>query len=80
MTGPTVEFTQDKSGQYRWKLVDEDGLAVAMSPDGYDTRADAETGYRDVTRVVNAGVLFTYPNDEDREDVLHEPERPRPSS
>lgn len=38
----SIEFYQDKRGEWRWRMVDGDGKAVGASCEGYVARADCE--------------------------------------
>jgi uncharacterized protein len=45
----TVDIYQDKTGDYRWRVVAANGEIVATG-EGYTTEQDAERGFRDAAR------------------------------
>ena len=44
-----VQYYQDSSGQWRWRVRAANGRILADSSEGYYNRKDAEAGYRLVT-------------------------------
>jgi uncharacterized protein YegP (UPF0339 family) len=48
MSGATFEIYEDDAGQYRWRLVHDNGNIIADSGEGYSSRQKAEQGLRSV--------------------------------
>jgi len=44
----TFELYEDRAGEYRWRLVHDNGNIVADSGEGYSTPSDARTGIESV--------------------------------
>jgi uncharacterized protein YegP (UPF0339 family) len=44
----TFELYRDKAGEYRWRLIHENGNIIADSGQGYTTKANAENGIKSV--------------------------------
>jgi len=44
----TFELYRDKAGEYRWRLVHENGNIIADSGQGYTNKADAINGIESV--------------------------------
>ena len=44
----TFELYKDKSGEFRWRLVHQNGQIIADSSEGYTTKDNAENGINSV--------------------------------
>jgi len=44
----TFKLYKDRAGEYRWRLVHENGNIIADSGQGYTTKANAENGINSV--------------------------------
>jgi uncharacterized protein YegP (UPF0339 family) len=44
----TFKLYKDDKGEYRWRLVHENGNIIADSAEGYDQKAGAENGIQSV--------------------------------
>ncbi|MFB6252688.1 MAG: HVO_2922 family protein [Halobellus sp.] len=54
----TFEIFEDKSGQYRWRLVHANGNIIADSGEGYATKQKAKQGIESVQEnAPDAGVV-----------------------
>ncbi|SDF70421.1 Uncharacterized conserved protein YegP, UPF0339 family [Halorubrum xinjiangense] len=60
------EVFRDAAGEYRWRLVHENGNVLADSGEGYASRAKAEQGL-DSVRSNAGGAGLEFPDDEDAE-------------
>ena len=59
----TVEIHKDKAGDYRFKIVGEDGKALAMSTKGYEKKEDAIKAIDMVKAILNT-TKVTEPKDD----------------
>jgi hypothetical protein len=50
MSKATFEVYEDRRGQYRWRLVHDNGNIIADSGEGYATRQKAKQGIESVKR------------------------------
>jgi len=48
MTGATFEVYEDRDGEWRWRLVHDNGNVIADSGEGYASRQKCEQGLRSV--------------------------------
>ncbi|MFB6131183.1 MAG: HVO_2922 family protein [Salinigranum sp.] len=48
MSRATFEVYQDSAGEYRWRLIHDNGNIIADSGEGYATRQKARQGIRSV--------------------------------
>ncbi len=46
--GATFELYKDKAGEFRWRLVHQNGQIIADSGEGYTTKANAINGIESV--------------------------------
>jgi uncharacterized protein YegP (UPF0339 family) len=44
----TFKLYKDKSGEYRWRLVHQNGQIIADSAEGYSSKSNAENGIQSV--------------------------------
>jgi len=51
--GGAVEVYEDKAGEYRFRIKDDEGKVVAMSTKGYDKREDAHKALEFVKHALN---------------------------
>lgn len=47
---PTFELYQDSAGEWRWRLVAENGNIIADSAEGYSSKQGAKRGIESVKR------------------------------
>ncbi|MUV86802.1 DUF1508 domain-containing protein [Natronomonas sp. CBA1123] len=50
MSGATFELYEDEAGQYRWRLVHDNGNIIADSGEGYASPQKAKQGIESVKR------------------------------
>lgn len=57
MSKATVELYEDRAGEYRWRLVHDNGNVIADSGEGYASAAGARRGVESVkTNAADAAV------------------------
>lgn len=50
----TIEFYEDKSGEWRWRAVADNGRIMATGAEGYNDQSGAEQGFRIVAGHITA--------------------------
>jgi uncharacterized protein YegP (UPF0339 family) len=51
MAAPEFELYKDHAGEYRWRLQAGNNRIIADSGEGYNSKAGAEEGIKDVQRI-----------------------------
>jgi uncharacterized protein YegP (UPF0339 family) len=57
MPPPYIKVFQDRANQWRWQLLDDQGVVIAKGPKGYDDKYEMIEAVNDVLSIVRSRIL-----------------------